>query len=366
MRSPSVAIIVPVYRTPVLLLQRFLQSARRQTLPDVQIIAVDDASPDECPRVLDAAAASDARVQVVHRRTNGGAGPARNDGLERADSEFVLFADADDVIRPDMCETLMGLAERHDADIAACSWAVVDENGRVLSLVRLPNRTYELLASARHKTRCYRNLNYAPWNKLFRREVIGRLRFEQFEANIGEDTLFNVAALCRSRTIVTTSYVGYGYTSHSTSATGRSAKGMAYLRTIALSEEKLRLTLAERDGSAIGRQAADWLALKRFTTGCAWIAEDPDSEERRRLWDYWRRHLRDHLLPALEHRGLLAAWYRRVALTASAATACRLTRLATKLADAVSLLERVQTCAAGRGRVDSDWLAEATQKDRAA
>ena len=76
MDRPLVSIIVPVYRTPIALLQRFLRSALSQTLSDIQLIAVDDASPDDCPRILDVAAADDNRVTVLHRSSNGRAGMA--------------------------------------------------------------------------------------------------------------------------------------------------------------------------------------------------------------------------------------------------------------------------------------------------
>ena len=337
MVNPVISIIVPVYRTPPPLLRRFLRSALDQTFSDLELIAVDDASPDECPRILDELAAEDDRVAVRHRSVNGRAGLARSDGMDLAKGEFLLFADADDVMRPDMCETLLGLARRRNADVVACSWVVVTEDGKPLDQISQPDREYRLLR-ARDKTRCYRDLNYALWNKLFRHDAIASLRFKQYEVNIGEDTLFNVAALCRARNMVTTSYVGYEYTMHATSATGRAAKGMPYLETIALSEERIREALFMVDGSAVARECADWLALKRFTTGCEWIAENPDPQARRDLWAYWRRYLRECLLPALEKHRLLAAWFRLVAALGTAGAAEHLTRIATRLADPVSVV----------------------------
>jgi len=76
--SPSVSVIVPVYRTPPELLHRGLRSILGQTLSDIELIAIDDASPDDCPRILDAVAAEDPRAKVIHRPVNGRAGAARN------------------------------------------------------------------------------------------------------------------------------------------------------------------------------------------------------------------------------------------------------------------------------------------------
>lgn len=338
MSNAIISIIVPVYKTPAVLLQRFLRSALSQTLSDIQLILVDDASPDECPRILDAAAADDERVTVLHRRENGRAGMARNDGMSLVIGSYVLFADADDVMRPDMCETLVGLARKHNADIVACSWAIRDQDGHLVGRGRLPDRQYDLM-SARQRAKCYRGLSYALWNKLFRYDVVAPLRFEQFEANIGEDLLFNIAALCRSRIMATTAYSGYDYTVHTGSATGRSSKGMAYLRTLAISGERIKRTLAAADGSIVGRKYADWLLFKRFTVGCGWIAENPDPDERAMMWAYWRYYLHERLLPSLEFFRFLAVWYRLVTAIGDVPTVCRLTRLATRIADTQSIVD---------------------------
>jgi glycosyltransferase involved in cell wall biosynthesis len=347
MHVAAVSIIVPVYKTPIPLLQRFLGSALGQTLSDLQLILVDDASPDECPGVLDAAAAEDNRVTVLHRSTNGRAGAARNDGMNLAQGRFVFFADADDVMQPDMCQTLLALALKHDADIVVCSWAIRDQDGHLIGRGCFPDRQYDL-TSTWQKAKYYRSLNYALWNKLFRHEVVASLHFEQFEANIGEDLLFNIATLCRSRRIVTTAYTGYDYTVHTGSATGRSSKGMPYLRTLAISSNRIKQTVCAADGSAVGRKYADWLALKRYTIGCAWIADNPNREERSVMWEYWRRHLHEHLLPDLESYGLLAMLYKLLTAVGDAATVSLLTRYAAKIADPLSFVDRIEARLASR------------------
>lgn len=349
MARPLVSIIVPVYRTPVFLLQRFLRSALSQTLSDVQLIAVDDASPDDCPRILDAVAADDDRVTVLHRGTNGRAGMARNDGMRLVKGSYVLFADADDIMEPDMSETLLKLALKHDADIVACSWSISDQEGHLVGRGCLPDRQYDL-TSPRQRAKAYRSLNYALWNKIFRHEVIAPLRFEQFEANIGEDTLFNVAALCRSRTMVTTAYCGYDYTVHSASATGRSSRGMPYLSTLALSGDRIKQTIAAADKSVGGVKYADRMALKRFAIGCGWIADHPDPKKRAVMWAYWRRYLHERLLPTLESCRLLAAWYKLVTDTGHAPTVYRLTWLASRIADPLSLIDRLEARIASKRR----------------
>jgi hypothetical protein len=267
---------------------------------------VDDASPDHCPLILDSVARSDDRVRVLHRVENGRAGLARSDGLDLVEAGYVLFADADDVLEPDMCETLVKLADEHDADIVASGWSIRDEDGELVGRGYFPDRNYDL-SEARERARALRSLNYALWNKLFRYDLIAPLRFRQFEANIGEDTLFNVEAFCRCRRLLTTSYSGYHYIIHGGSATGRRSRGMPYLRTIAESSECIRKVMAAEDGSRVGLNFADRLALKRYSTGVGWIAENPDKEERAQMLDYWRSYLRERLLPSLGSSSMIGA-----------------------------------------------------------
>ena len=341
MNFPIISIIVPVYKTPVVLLKRFLKSVFGQTLPDIQLIAVNDASPDDCPRILDAAAANDDRMTVVHRSVNGRAGMARNDGLKLAEGRYVHFADADDFLRPDMCAKLAGIADRCGADIVRTSFTTSDLKGKCLSRQRLPDRIWDL-TRPRHRAMAYHDLTFALWDKLFRREVIVPLHFEQYEANIGEDTLFNVAALCRSRKIAMTSYAGYDYTVHPASATGRAVKGMSYLRTLAESGKRIRQTIEQEDGSREGEQFADLIDLKRFATGCGWIAENPDFRKKGELWKCWRKHFYKDLYPRIYYRKFLAAWVMGVAALCGPHTAYPLIWGACRIADPFFLDRRLK------------------------
>jgi glycosyltransferase involved in cell wall biosynthesis len=266
----------------------------------LEIIAVNDASPDMCPQILDQWAAKDGRITVIHRKVNGRAGLARNDALELAKGKYIFFADSDDEIQPDIFPRLVDIAEVENDDIVFFSYAVVNENGFDIEIQKQQNRVFDLNDSKQF-WECVKILNFALWNKLFRRKVIKGLRFEQFEANIGEDTLFNIAALCRSQRVVTSSYVGYRYTVHCNSATGMAAKGLPYLETLAWSQKRIKETFLERGDDIWLRKCADWLAIKRFATGCEWIAENTDQMQRESLRRYWYNYLSETLLPNLDN-----------------------------------------------------------------
>lgn len=119
---PLVSIIVPVYKVENEL-ERCVDSILCQTLADIEVILVDDGSPDSCPRICDDYARRDSRVKAVHKK-NGGLSDARNFGLEKAIGDYVMFVDSDDCIEPDACERLLRLATDSHADIVLGDWKV--------------------------------------------------------------------------------------------------------------------------------------------------------------------------------------------------------------------------------------------------
>ena len=113
---PKVSIIVPVYNVEKYL-DRCLNSLINQTLKDIEIILVDDESPDNCPVMCDKYAENDSRIKVIHKK-NGGLGFARNSGLEIAEGEYFAFVDSDDYVDLDFYEKLYNAAKSGDYDLA--------------------------------------------------------------------------------------------------------------------------------------------------------------------------------------------------------------------------------------------------------
>ena len=113
---PKMSVIVPMYNVETYI-RDCIDSIAAQTLADIEIILVDDGSPDESGRIADDYASQDPRIRVYHKE-NGGVGAARNDGLKLASGEYVLFCDGDDFMEPYACETLYEAALAHDADVA--------------------------------------------------------------------------------------------------------------------------------------------------------------------------------------------------------------------------------------------------------
>ncbi len=113
---PKVSIIVPVYNVEKYL-DRCLNSLINQTLKDIEIILVDDESPDNCPKLCDEYAEKDSRIKVIHKK-NGGLGFARNSGLDVASGEYFAFVDSDDYVDLDFYERLYTAAKKGNYDLA--------------------------------------------------------------------------------------------------------------------------------------------------------------------------------------------------------------------------------------------------------
>ena len=117
---PKISVIVPVYKVEQYL-PRCLDSILAQTYEQLEIICVNDGSPDDSLAILERYAARDARIKVISRE-NGGLSAARNTGLDAATGELIAFVDSDDFLLPTMVETLLRALEAHCADIVNCQF----------------------------------------------------------------------------------------------------------------------------------------------------------------------------------------------------------------------------------------------------
>lgn len=127
--ADQISIIVPVYNVAAAL-PRCLDSILAQTYPNIEIVAVDDGSPDHAGVILDQYAAKHGNLHVVHKE-NGGVTSARLRGIQEASGEWIGFVDGDDEIEPDMYERLLKNAKAYDAQISHCGYQMLFPDGRV-------------------------------------------------------------------------------------------------------------------------------------------------------------------------------------------------------------------------------------------
>ena len=111
----KISVIIPVYKVEKYL-DKCIQSVVNQTFTDLEIILIDDGSPDRCPEICEQWAKKDSRIVVIHKK-NGGLSDARNAGLNIATGEFISFVDSDDWIAKNMYEIMLNYLKREKAGI---------------------------------------------------------------------------------------------------------------------------------------------------------------------------------------------------------------------------------------------------------
>ena len=123
----KVSVIIPVYRVEAYL-KRCVDSVRNQTLQEIEIILVNDGSPDNCGKMCDEYALEDERIKVIHKE-NGGLSSARNAGIEIATGEYISFVDSDDYIDLQMLEKMYHIAVQSNSDMVGCGFSQIMGNG---------------------------------------------------------------------------------------------------------------------------------------------------------------------------------------------------------------------------------------------
>ncbi|MBQ8184492.1 MAG: glycosyltransferase family 2 protein [Lachnospiraceae bacterium] len=176
-----ISVIVPVYKSEKTL-RGCVESLRAQTHKELEIILVDDGSPDDCPAVCDALAREYEQVWVIHKE-NGGVSSARNAGIAGARGKYVAFVDSDDYVEPDYLEHMLQAVESVQGNLAVCGY---HHHYIGADVEKLPMAGEDLL------TLYSRGFLNMPWNKLFLRESLGA--FPE-DLSLGEDLLFNLAYL---------------------------------------------------------------------------------------------------------------------------------------------------------------------------
>ena len=124
---PEISVIVPVYRAEAFL-RKCTESILAQTMGELEVLLIDDGSPDGSGALCDQIAGEDSRVRVFHKE-NGGPASASNMGLDNARGDYIGFVDSDDLIAPDMYEKLYAAVQAPGVRLAACAGDCIDEDG---------------------------------------------------------------------------------------------------------------------------------------------------------------------------------------------------------------------------------------------
>lgn len=216
--TEKISVVVPVYKAETYL-DKCIKSLCAQTYQNLEIILVDDGSPDASGQICDRAAANDSRIKVIHKE-NGGAASARNAGLKEVTGELLAFADADDYMEESQMEILHDLLTTNEAQVAICGFHCIDEAGNVVIIDALhdtaaPSHSSEEMYSGQElilkALQGYWEY-VAPWGKLFRTELYKDAKYPNWAAY--EDESVFVQVFDRVEKVVITNNPLYYYVQH--------------------------------------------------------------------------------------------------------------------------------------------------------
>ncbi|WP_144555421.1 glycosyltransferase family 2 protein [Bacillus sp. X1(2014)] len=199
MSDELITVVLPIYNVEKYL-DRCIKSVVGQSYRNLEIILVDDGSPDQCPQKCEEWAEKDNRIKVIHKQ-NAGLGMARNTGIENAHGEYICFFDSDDYIALDTIEKAYSLARKEEADMVCFGYTSVKTDGSiartcvpslrkyVFSNFEVQNEFLPELISESPETGVASKLNMSAWSCLYSTKLINKLqwRFVSEREVISED-----------------------------------------------------------------------------------------------------------------------------------------------------------------------------------
>ncbi|MGN1208104.1 MAG: glycosyltransferase family 2 protein [Christensenellales bacterium] len=195
--NPLISIIVPIYKVEKYL-EKCVHTITSQTYKNLEIILVDDGSPDNCPVLCDNLAKTDKRIKVIHK-TNGGLSDARNVGFARSTGNFITFVDSDDFLNVNFIEKLYENMSLTGSDMSICGYEEIHENQEIdinkketsKVLTFDDNNKFEQLY-AKNKV-----VFITAWGKLYKREIFEEIQYPVGKINEDEFVCHKTLARCK-------------------------------------------------------------------------------------------------------------------------------------------------------------------------
>lgn len=208
---PEVSVIIPVYNAEKYI-KRCLDALRAQTLSDIELIFVDDQSSDASIQIINSYADQDSRIHLYRLDSKGGAGGARNFGLEKAQGKYIGFCDADDFVDPEMYQKMFQKAVEYQADIVACGIKTYYAD-RLISEDKISQTK-----CCKNDTEKFTHLKYGSvWNKIFKSDLAKSIRF--LENRFCEDSVYTLKQLCQCEKFLIINQAYYNYFTNIESST---------------------------------------------------------------------------------------------------------------------------------------------------
>lgn len=209
----KVSVIVPVYNTEKYL-KNCIDSLLKQNFDDYEIIVINDLSPGNAEEIIKSY--NDKKIVYIKNKTNKGIGYNRNLGIKKAKGEYVCFIDSDDYVREDFISKMYNYSKENNLDLCVCDYVNVDEEGNKLKEFNLSDfciTNYE----ENNKILC--EINLAPWNKLYKKDMLVKNKIEFSETLKYEDLSFVALSIKNSKKIGKINEQLNYYTIHNNSET---------------------------------------------------------------------------------------------------------------------------------------------------
>lgn len=272
--KPKVSVIVPIYNVEKYL-RRCLDSLVNQTLTDIEIILVDDESPDNSNEIYKEYLAKDNRIKLVQKK-NGGLGFARNSGLEIATGEFIAYIDSDDYVDVNMFKKLYDTSKNNNLDTVYCGYNNLDDELKVHSFSEVDDLTIfstkdevngvllDMIA-CKPSSPLERKYRMSVWHAIYSRDLIenNRIRFCSERQFISEDIIYHIDYLSKANRIafIPDSFYYYCYNEDSLTKTFREDR---FEKSVILHQELLRRFKVEGYKESVYKNRVD-----RFLIGYA-------------------------------------------------------------------------------------------------
>lgn len=215
-QKPMISVVVPIYKVEDYL-NRCVNSLVNQSYQNIEIILVDDGSPDNCPAMCDAWANKDSRIKVVHK-PNGGLSDARNAGVVIASGELLVFIDSDDWVEPDAFKKMYDRMTADNSDVVSCGVRWVYDNGILLRNVTVEQDAILYTQDAMSEIISDGKLKQHVWNKLYKTELVKDILFEKGKYH--EDVFWSYQVFGKAKKISIMQESFYNYVQRSDSIMG--------------------------------------------------------------------------------------------------------------------------------------------------
>lgn len=298
--NPLISVVIPVYKVEEYL-NRCVDSVINQTYENLEIILVNDGSPDNCPKICDEYAKKDSRIKVIHKE-NGGLSDARNAGIDKATGKFITFIDSDDYIDNDYVECLYNAIEEDGTKLSICSHRVIYDTGRIIEK-ETKERTVLDSKKVLERILYDEGIDLSAWAKLYSIDLFKKVRYPKGRVYEDAATTYKLIDLCDKVSIASFGKYNYMIRSDSISNNKFTSKKMDLITSTKEMTDYIYNKYPDL------KSACDRRLMYAYLSTLSQLVKDKDKhEEEKVLMDYIKKNrkriLKDRRIPKRDRIGL--------------------------------------------------------------